>query len=321
MAVSSSYCTHRDLKDVFPQIDEYDVKTPIYGWVVVSGSKYASHNSGLVTQLFVDGESLGPAQSAHTDLNVEGEWFYNSTDDVLYYYSASTPEDKLMEAGELFSTLITRVIDNASRYFDSRIDARLPRDQWKDKEGNYDYMVVRTTALIAAYFLVNSREPGNPISEQLFEEVNFNIERINTGQVKLSYQVSSDASKGVLREVTSPQNANPLHIVDTRGDYNGIYDLIKIIITNAGTIGTAKFDVYEADTNNLKAAKVINSDIINGRYQSIGNGLQVRFAGKNDSSAATVNDEWELEVYGKYESMDESPNSGANTRMTRHRRR
>ena len=96
MAVSSSYCTHRDLKDVFPQIDEYDVKTPIYGWVVVSGSKYASHNSGLVTQLFVDGESLGPAQSAHTDLNVEGEWFYNSTDDVLYYYSDSTPEDKII---------------------------------------------------------------------------------------------------------------------------------------------------------------------------------------------------------------------------------
>jgi hypothetical protein len=321
MAVSSSYCTHRDLKDVFPQIDEYDVKTPIYGWVVVSGSKYASHNSGLVTQLFVDGESLGPAQSAHTDLNVEGEWFYNSTDDVLYYYSASTPEDKLMEAGELFSTLITRVIDNASRYFDSRIDARLPRDQWKDKEGNYDYMVVRTTALIAAYFLVNSREPGNPISEQLFEEVNFNIERINTGQVKLSYQVSSDASKGVLREVTSPQNANPLHIVDTRGDYYGTYDLLKIIVTNAGTIGTSKFSVYGHDVNSLKTNQIVTSEVINGRYQTVVGGLQIRFAGKNDSSAATVNDEWELEVYGKYESMDESPNSGANTRMTRHRRR
>ena len=321
MATSSTYCTHRDLKDVFPQIDEYDVKTPIYGWVVVSGSKYAAHNSGLVTQLFVDGESLGSAQSAHTDLNVEGEWFYNSTDDVLYYYSASTPADKLMEAGELFSTLITRIIKNASRYFDSRVDARLPRDQWKDKEGNYDYLVVRSTALIAAYFLVNSRAPGNPISEQLFEEVNFNLDRINTGQVKLSYQVSSDASKGILREVTAPQNANPLHIVDTRGDYYGTYDLLKIIVSTGGAIGTGKFDVYGADADNLKATKIVDADIINGRYQTITGGLQIRFAGKDDSSVSTANDEWELEVFGRYESMDESPNSGANTRMTRHRRR
>ena len=66
------YCTHKELKRVFPQIDDYDVKTPVYGWVVVSGSKYAAHNSGLVTQLFVNGESLGSAQSAHTDLDAEG---------------------------------------------------------------------------------------------------------------------------------------------------------------------------------------------------------------------------------------------------------
>jgi len=41
-----------------------------------------------------------------------------------------------MEAGEVFATLITRVMKNASRYFDSRVDGTLPRDQWKDKEGN-----------------------------------------------------------------------------------------------------------------------------------------------------------------------------------------
>ena len=107
MATSSTYCTHRDLEDIFPNINNYDSKEAIYGWAVVSGSKYSAHGSGLVTQLFVDGESLGTAQSAHTDLNVEGEWFYNSTDDVCYYYSASNPADKLMEAGEVFATLIT----------------------------------------------------------------------------------------------------------------------------------------------------------------------------------------------------------------------
>ena len=99
MATAPTYITHKELKRIFPQLDEFDQKSPIYGWVEVTTNKYAAHDSGQVTQLFANGEDLGPAQSAHTDLNVEGEWFYNSAEDVCYYYSASTPLDKLMEGG------------------------------------------------------------------------------------------------------------------------------------------------------------------------------------------------------------------------------
>ena len=82
MATAPIYCTHKELKRVYPQIDAFDTKTPLYGWVTVSTNKYACHDSGAVTQLFADGEDLGAAQSAHTDLKVEGEWFYNSSEDV-----------------------------------------------------------------------------------------------------------------------------------------------------------------------------------------------------------------------------------------------
>ena len=317
MAISSTYCTHRDLKDIYPNLDEFDAKTPIYGWATVSTNKYAAHNSGLVTQLFVDGEDLGPAQSAHTDLNVEGEWFYNSAEDICYYYSASTPADKLMEAGEEFSTLITRIMKNGSRYVDSRIDGGVPRDVFKDKEGNYDYFLVRTASLVSIYFLINSMSPGSDVAEKFLAEANFNIDQINSGKTKLSYQVTADSAGGVVREVTSPQNANALYIVDTRGRYSGIYDLIKIVITTGGAIGTAKYDVYHADNTGLKQNKVVDSELITGQYQSIGSGLQVRFAGQNDSSVGTVNDEWELECWGQYESLDDSPGSGTNTRLTR----
>jgi len=317
MAISSTYCTHRDLKDIYPNIDEFDVKTAIYGWTTVSTNKYAAHNSGLVTQLFANGEDLGPAQSAHTDLNVEGEWFYNSAEDVCYYYSASSPADKLMEAGEEFSTLITRIMKNASRYVDSRIDAGIPRDAFKDKEGNYDYFLIRTTAIVSVYFLINSTMPGSETSAKFLEEANFNIDQINTGKTKLSYQVSGDSASGVLREVTSPQNANALYIVDTRGHYTGVYDLMKIVISTGGAIGTAKFDVYHGDSTGLKQNKVIDAELITGKYQNVGSGLQVRFAGANDSSVATANDEWELECWGQYESLDDAPGSGTNTRLTR----
>ena len=317
MATSSTYCTHRDLKDIYPNLNDFDVKTAIYGWVVVSGTKYAAHNSGLVTQLFADGEDLGPAQSAHTDLNTEGEWFYNSAEDVCYYYAASTPADKLMEAGEEFSTLITRIMKNASRYVDSRIDAGIPRDAFKDKEGNYDYFLVRTASLVSIYFLINSENPGSDVAEKFLAEANFNIEQINTGKTKLSYQVTGDSASGVLREVVSPQAGNALYIVDTRGHYTGIYDLMKIVISIAGAIGTAKYDVYHGDSTGLKQNKVVDAELITGKYQSVGGGLQVRFAGSTDASVATVNDEWELECWGQYESLDDSPGSGTNTRLTR----
>ena len=317
MATSSTYCTHRDLKDIYPNLDEFDVKTAIYGWVVVSGTKYAAHNSGLVTQLFADGEDLGPAQSAHTDLNTEGEWFYNSAEDVCYYYAASTPADKLMEAGEEFSTLITRIMKNASRYLDSRIDAGIPRDAFKDKEGNYDYFIVRTTSLVSIYFLINSLSPGSDVAEKFLAEANFNIDQINTGKTKLSYQVTGDSASGVLREVTAPQAGNALYIVDTRGHYIGIYDLMKIIISTAGAIGTAKYDVYHGDDTGLKKNQVVTAELITGKYQSVGGGLQVRFSGSTDASVGTVNDEWELECWGQYESLDDSPGSGTNTRLTR----
>ena len=145
---------------------------------------------------------------------------------------------------------------------------------------------------------------------------------INSGKAKLSHQISGDSSQGIVREVVSPQNANPLYLVDTRGSYTGSsYDLIKVVITTAGVIGTGKFDVYVKDSNGLKNNQVVTAEKITGDYQSIGNGLYVRFQGKDSSSAATVGgtpDEWEIEVWGKGEELaDVGINAVRSVGMTR----
>ena len=54
-------------------------------------------------------------------LDSEGEWFYNTAEDITYYYSATNPNDKLMESGEEFSALITRITANASRFLDAKL--------------------------------------------------------------------------------------------------------------------------------------------------------------------------------------------------------
>tara|TARA_Y100000593_G_scaffold55396_1_gene103706 strand:+ start:3551 stop:4507 length:957 start_codon:yes stop_codon:yes gene_type:complete len=315
MATAPIYCTHKELKRVFPQMDEFDQKTALYGWVEVSTNKYAAHDSGVVTQLFADGEDLGPAQSAHTDLNVEGEWFYNSAEDVCYYYSASTPLDKLMEGGEEFTAMVTQFRTDASRFLDSRLDPNLPKEQLKDKSGNFDYMIIRTTALIAANFMIRTNNPTSEMGIAFMEEAEKNITDMNNGNAALSWQNTSDGSKGVIRDVRYDGTVRP---VDTRGRYSGTYDLIKIKITTGGPIGTAKYSVWAKDGDKLgmnEGTQVITDEIVNGDYQSVAGGLQIRFAGTNFDSTAAVNDIWEIEVSGFAEEVDSS--SLKPIRMTR----
>ena len=316
MATAPTYCTHRQLKDVFPQVDSFDNKRALYGWNEVTTNKYAAHNSGLTTQLFADGEDLGAAQSAHTDLNVEGEWFYNSAEDITYYYSASNPNDKLMEAGEEFSALITRITANASRYLDAKLDPNLPKEQLKDKEGNFDYIIIRTTALIAATFLIRSHDPQSEIADSLMEDAQGNIDALNKGGAALSWQTTGDSSKGVIRDVSYTSGA--IRPVDTRGRWSGSWDLLKVIITTGGVLGTAKYSVYTKDSDKLKNNQVVTDEVITGDYQPLAGGLQIRFGGSSDSSTANVSgtaDEWEIEVSGYAEEVD---NSAINSvKMTR----
>ena len=317
MATAPTYCTHRQLKDVFPQVDSFDNKRALYGWKEVTTNKYAAHNSGLATQLFADGEDLGSAQSAHTDLNVEGEWFYNSAEDITYYYSASDPNDKLMEAGEEFSSLITRITANASRYLDAKLDPNLPKEQLKDKEGNFDYIIVRTTALLAATFLIRSHDPTSEVATSLMEDAQGNIDALNKGGASLSWQTTGDSSKGIVRDVS--YTSGSIRPVDTRGRWSGTFDLIRVMIVTGGAMdGTATYSVWVKDGDKLgnqQGSQVVTAEKINGDYQSLAGGLQIRFGGSTKTSVATATNEWEIEVAGWQEEVD---NSTINTvKMTR----
>ena len=316
MATAATYCTHKELKRVFPQLDSFDNKKAVYGWKEVTTNKYAAHNSGIVSQLFADGEDLGPAQSAHTDLNVEGEWFYNSAEDVLYYYSASSPLDKLMEAGEEFTAMVTQFRSDASRYLDSMLDPNMPKEALKDKEGNFDYIIIRSTALIAANFMIKSHDPNSELASALMEEASQNIENINQGKAALSWQVTRDSSQGIVRDVT--YTSGKIRPVDTRGEWSGTYDLIKVQIIDAGALGTATYSVWTKDSTSLKNNQVVTAQKITGDYQPMAGGLEIRFAGATDATVAAANDEWEIEVFGRHEDVDAS--SGKSVKMTRTRK-
>jgi len=303
------YCTHRDVKDVYPQLDSHDTKTPIYGWVTTgTASLYLARDSGLITVLFANGEDLGDPEANSGVVNVNGEWYYDSNLDTVYYFnSASDPNDLLMESGEDFTTLVTRFRGNASRYLESRLDKTLPREQFKDKDGNYDYMIVRTTSLITAVFLLQSTDQTSEVATSLWEEIDKNINELNAGNTKLSWMKTGDSSKGIIREVSV---SGAIRLIKTRGNYSGAYDRIGVKITTAGVIGTAAYSIWLGDSDRLGAERMnqsltanISGTIVNGQYQSCVNGLDILFSGDTGDSA-TLNDRWEVEVYGQYESID-----------------
>ena len=305
MATAPIYCTHKELKRVYPQIDAFDTKTPIYGWASTGSLHYAA-NSGLVTQLFVDGVELGAAESGIGDLNSTSEWYYDSPSDTLYYYHATDPNDKLMEAGEDFTTMITQFRTDASRYLDSKLDPNLPREQLKDKSGNFDYMIIRSAALIAAAFLIRATDPTNEVATALMEEAQGNIDALNTGGAALSWQTTRDASRGIIRDVSYTDGS--VRPVDTRGTWNGTFDLIRVKIETGGALdGTATYSVWVKNSDKLgiqQGNQVVTAEKINGDYQALSGGLQIRFAGEAKTSVATATNEWEIEVTGAAEHID-----------------
>lgn len=405
MATAPIYCTHKELKRVFPQLNEFDGKKQVYGFVKekddydgTSDLWYAS-GTGLVTQLYIDGAEApkitfpttaktalngaysdgGTAYAVDSTTGIEagdiikvdnhysivaviadsttmsindstlgvaafntlaldhandssvflvvdqseydatsGYWFtYDSEMDmvILAVPDDINPNDLLIESGEDFTTLVTQYRTDASRYLDSRLDPNLPREQLKDKSGNFDYMIVRTTALIAASFMIKTNDPTSEMAASFMEEAEKNITDMNNGNAALSWQNTSDGSKGVIRDVTYTGTVRP---VDTRGRYSGTYDLIKVKITTGGAIGTAKYSVWAKDGDKLgmnEGTQVITDEIVNGDYQSVAGGLQIRFAGTNFDSTAAANDVWEIEVSGFAEEVDSS--SLKPIRMTR----
>ena len=398
MATAPTYCTHRQLKDVFPQVDSFDSKRNLFTFTEQDSAKtftnnvdiYQHSNSGLVTALYRDGNDLDSGKqtigtSAATAINngsgynttatsmvvdsgssltddtyikigdeillitsistntltverakfgttaasidddasvykhfqpsVDGGWLYDSDNDfvVMSVTDTTNPSDNLMEAGEDYSTLITRITANASRYLDAKLDPNLPKEQLKDKEGNYDYIIVRTAALIAATFLIRSHDPQSEIADSLMEDAQGNIDALNKGGAALSWQTTGDSSKGVIRDVT--YTSGSIRPVDTRGRWSGSWDLLKIKVITGGALGTATYSVWNKDSTSLKNNQVITEEKITGDFQQLAGGLQIRFGGSADDSVATANNEWECEVAGWAEEVD---NSAINSvRMTR----
>ena len=145
------------------------------------------------------------------------------------------------------------------------------------------------------------------------EDAQGNIDSLNSGGAALSWQTTGDSSKGVIRDVT--YTSGSIRPVDTRGRWSGSWDLVKVKIITGGALGTATYSVWTKDSDSLKATQVVTARKISGDYQPLAGTLEIRFSGSADDSVATANNEWEIEVSGWQEEVDNSVINSV--RMTR----
>jgi len=73
------------------------------------------------------------------------------------------------------------------------------------------------------------------------------------------------------------------------------YDEVRVVISTAGTFtpGTTspvKYDVFTKNDNGLRMHKVLDAEIMNGNYQALAYGAQIRF----QAGVYTLNDEWSI---------------------------
>ena len=394
MATSDfKYCSHRDVKDVYPNIDESDSKTVVRNWVSLGNNVYIAHNTGLVTALYQDGKELGVANTlggylwgatldatldsaADVDtykyntisyssmaLGSEGDikpgayalmddsgsgveyvfieaidtgtnkitvrrgalgstpslwntsasstiqnyievseatqWYYDSYFDQCLFYSTTDPNELLMEAGEDWATLIDRMIVNCSMELSAMLDARFPRPIPKSfqyaeaTDGSdtpeYDYILKRLTALLVAHHLLVSKDPNSEEALALKEESEEILNKINNGDIKLSFEVDAADHKGSITEVT---RTGTMYLVETVGSWTGApYDRVKIKCSVAGVYGTCKVDIYALGGNNLYGAQLFDDLIVTGGLQEV-HGIWFRFQG----NSMAEDDEWHIEV-------------------------
>ena len=305
----ATYCdTNTDLQFIEPNINNYNLRRILPGDWVASGTTdlYYLYSAGYVTQLFKDGEEM----TSVTDTpNANKEFNYATGTGLLSFFvtnsSTSLLDSAVIEAGRDWYDTKVEAVAKASDLVRNLLPVPIyPRKGvgMASATGNdWPEIIVRSTAIIACADLVRpfDKDKGDEIMAMAMNpEGTGYLDMIRTGQIALSQDEGMAKHGGIVREISINASTTG-SIIDVRGTPTVDWDVIKIICSTAGTFtsGSAsgvKYDTYVKDDTGLKIDKSSDAETIDGGFQDVGHGMQVRFS----PGVYTINDQWELEVSG-----------------------
>lgn len=293
-----SYCVEADLRTILPTIASYGKKRTIIGWTVDSGSLYKAGSTGSIEMLYKDGFELGTAQTNKAACEADGEWFYDSALDVVFYYSTDDPTGLNIKAGTDWATLVTSVISKSSEITRAIVGKPIIKHRWGTRD--YDEVIISSASAIAVGRLV--RPHNKDLADSLERRYNYDgdefekgmLQKVRDSEISLSSEITPVLGEGILVE-SSVDDATTGGINDIKGRANES-DTLEIKITFGGTLtlGSENTTIkYQVKGGGLMNTVYVSATLITGYYQTLAHGLQLRF---ETGVVYTTNDAWYVEV-------------------------
>jgi hypothetical protein len=305
MSYLTAFCNNTtDLQAVVGDIDKYDRKRILASnWSTTATSNlYALSGTGYVSQLFVDQAEV----TMVTDTpNANGEAQYTASTDTLQYFVTSSSVTALnsavVEAGQDWDGLKTTVCkeqaDRMRSYLDRPIVKRNNSNYQGASDRAYDFIVIRINAILACADLMRSQdlERAEAIEELALGEDGL-LTKLKQRQYVMWNETSFRSESGVISEIQlGGSSTGYIEDIKMYGPPNTDYDEVRVVISNAGNFSpgsasTVKYDVFVKDSTGLRMQKVIDAETINGDYQALAYGAQIRF----QAGVYTSGDEWSI---------------------------
>lgn len=299
-----------DLQGIEPAIDSFDRKRLVQNFSSHSTNVHVAHDSGFVSQAYIDGKEAN-MQTQLSDVDSTDDAFYDSSADALYVFSVVDPDNLTIEGAEDWATVKQRVVNEQSdrirSYINRPIFERLKSEDQGASSRTYDFILINANAGLAVAELMR------PIDFQRAQDIEERyispdgdgmLDRLKRGDYALWNEATYEKNEG--RVVPVSINANTTgYIADTKvhGLPHVDYDDVRIKITVGGTFSsgtantTVKYSVFVRNDDGLGVEEVVQSEEINGSYQVMAYGIDIRFS----EGVYTTNDEWSIIVQGEPE--------------------
>ena len=304
-----AFCNNTtDLQAILSTLDSYDRKRVLApNWVDEGTSNlFQLNNSGFVSVLFKDGQDLGteaPSKPAG-----DNGWRYQEATDNLQFYLASSSTTALnslvFEGGQdwddLKTTTTKEQADRIRSYINRPIYKRKKDTAQGASERDYDWVLVRCNAALAVADLIRSMDPekADEIEDRITNlDGTGLLDRLKRKEYVLWNECSWRSEGGVITDVSV--NASTTGVIEdlklnTRPSVD--WDDVRVTIETGGTFvaGTTSpcyYNVFVKDgSTGLKMRKIVSNGQINGDYQTLAYGAQVRFS----EGVYTASDEWSV---------------------------
>ena len=281
-----SYCNITTDLQAIADVSVFDRKRVLPNNFVDSGTSglYYLHNSGFVSQLYMDGAEQTYVSDTPNAMN---EWTYQAASDRLDVYiggsSVADMNSRNWEESEDWATLKQKAVDESAdeiRSFLARPIYPIKNSVYQGAaERNYDFILVRINAILAVSNLALRSDPDRAAeirSLAINDETGQGLlDKLRRKEYALWNETTSKTENGIVQVVT--QNANStgtIQDIKMNGPVGTTYDEVRVVISTGGTVEatfnatpTVKFDTYVKNADGLKRNKVIEDEIITAAYQ------------------------------------------------------